>query len=159
VSPYESTRPQNQEYLHLHHCENFKFFITFWKADRIYESNIRMDLTGNRTVKVAIFSKCIVANLTIRPGRVTETRSTHWEMRNACKNFVGKPEGKRPLGRSKSKRKYNMKEDLRNVGFGRAELIHLAQHGVQWRSLVNMVVNIWLHPLTRGIYYFFNKIN
>jgi hypothetical protein len=37
---------------------------------------------------------------------------------NACKVFVGKPEGKRPLGRPRRRRKDNIKMDLRAVGWG-----------------------------------------
>jgi hypothetical protein len=40
------------------------------------------------------------------------------EMRNAYKIFVRKPEGKRPLGRPRSRWEDNVKMDLREIGFG-----------------------------------------
>jgi hypothetical protein len=43
-------------------------------------------------------------------GRVC---STSWKKRNAWRIFVGKPEGKRPLGTQRSRKVYNIKRDLR----------------------------------------------
>jgi hypothetical protein len=44
--------------------------------------------------------------------------STHGEMRNACRIFVGQPEGKRSLGRPTRGRKDNIKMDLRETRWG-----------------------------------------
>jgi hypothetical protein len=43
--------------------------------------------------------------------------STNGEKRNACKILVGKPEGKRPLGRSRLRRVDNIKMDLGEIGW------------------------------------------
>jgi hypothetical protein len=54
---------------------------------------------------------------------------------------VGKPEGKRPLGRPRRRWKDNIRMDLREIGWGGMEWIDLAQDRDQWRALVNMVMN------------------
>jgi hypothetical protein len=55
---------------------------------------------------------------------------------------VGKPEGKRPLGRPRPNWEGNIKMDLREVGWGGTEWIDLAQDREQRRSLVCMVTNL-----------------
>jgi hypothetical protein len=49
------------------------------------------------------------------------------EKRNAYKISVGKPEGKRPLGRSRRKWVYNIKMKLREIGWGSMDWIDLTQ--------------------------------
>jgi hypothetical protein len=49
------------------------------------------------------------------------------EKRNAYRILVGKPEGKRPLGRPRHMWKDNIKMDLREMGWGGMNWIHLAQ--------------------------------
>jgi hypothetical protein len=55
---------------------------------------------------------------------------------------VGKPEGKRPLGRPRRRWVDNIKMDLREIGWYGMDWIDLAQNGVQWRALVNTVMNL-----------------
>jgi hypothetical protein len=57
---------------------------------------------------------------------------------------VGKPEGKRPLGRPIRRWVDNIKMDLREVGWGGMNWIDLAQYREQWRALVNTVMNPWV---------------
>jgi hypothetical protein len=64
--------------------------------------------------------------------------------RNAYKILMGKPEGKRPLGRSRRRWEDNIKKDLREIGSGGMDWIHLAQDMNWWRALVNMVMNLWV---------------
>jgi hypothetical protein len=64
------------------------------------------------------------------------------ETRNAYRVFVGKPEGKRPLGRPRRWWVYNIKIDLREVGWDGMVWIDLAQDRDQWRALVNTVMNL-----------------
>ena len=57
-------------------------------------------------------------------------------------SLVGKPEGKRPLGRPRRKWDDNIKMDLEEVGFGVMGWIELAQGRDSWRALVNVLMNL-----------------
>jgi hypothetical protein len=67
--------------------------------------------------------------------------STH-EKRNAYRILVGKPKGKRPLGRPRCRRVDNIKMDLREIGWSGMNMIVLAQDRDQWMALANMVMNL-----------------
>jgi hypothetical protein len=64
------------------------------------------------------------------------------EMRNAYKRLVGKPEGKRPLGRPRRRRMNNIKMDIRETGWDGMDWNELAQDRDQWRALANTVMNL-----------------
>jgi hypothetical protein len=55
---------------------------------------------------------------------------------------MGKPGGKRPLGRPRRRRVDNIKTDLREIEWNGMERIDLAQDRDNWRALVNMVMNL-----------------
>jgi hypothetical protein len=55
---------------------------------------------------------------------------------------VGKPEGKRPLGRPRRRWVYNIKMDLREIRWDGMDWIYLARDRDQWRDLVNTVMNL-----------------
>jgi hypothetical protein len=65
-------------------------------------------------------------------------------MRNAYDILVGKPEGKRPLGRPRHRWEDNIRMNLREIGWEGVDWIHLAQDRDQWWALVNMVMNLWV---------------
>jgi hypothetical protein len=56
--------------------------------------------------------------------------------------LVGRPEGKRPLGRPRRRWEDNIKMDLRETGVDVANWIRLAQDRVQWRAFVNTAMNL-----------------
>jgi hypothetical protein len=56
--------------------------------------------------------------------------------------MVGKPEGKRPLGRPRRRWVDNIKTVLREIGWDGMDWIVLAQDREQWRALVNTVTNL-----------------
>jgi hypothetical protein len=58
------------------------------------------------------------------------------------KVLVGKPEGKRPLGRPRCSWEDNINVDLQEVGCRGMDWIELAQDRDKWRTLVNAVMNI-----------------
>jgi hypothetical protein len=58
--------------------------------------------------------------------------------------LVGRPEGKRPLGRPRHRWEYNIKMDLRELVIHGANWIQLAQDRVQWQAFVNVVMNLWV---------------
>jgi hypothetical protein len=68
--------------------------------------------------------------------------STNGEKRTAYRILVGKPEGKRPLGRPRRRWVNNIKMVLREIGWDGIDLIDLAQDRDKWRALVNTVMNL-----------------
>jgi len=56
--------------------------------------------------------------------------------------LVGKPEGKRPLGRHRCRWENNMKIDIQDVACGGMDWIGLAQDRDRWRVLANAVMNL-----------------
>jgi hypothetical protein len=61
---------------------------------------------------------------------------------NVYRIFVGKPEGKRPLGRPRRRWVDSIKMDLTEIGWDGMDWIVLAQDRDQWRALVNTVMNL-----------------
>jgi hypothetical protein len=64
------------------------------------------------------------------------------EKRNAYRLLVGKPKGKRPLGRPRRRWVYNIRMDLGEVGWGDVDWTDLARDRNRWRALVNSVLNL-----------------
>jgi CRISPR/Cas system-associated protein Cas7 (RAMP superfamily) len=64
------------------------------------------------------------------------------ERRGVYRVVVGKPEGKRPLGRPRRRWESNIKMDLQDVGCGGMDWIGLAEDRDRWRALVNAVMNL-----------------
>jgi hypothetical protein len=86
------------------------------------------------------------------PGiiRVIKARRMRWaghvarmrEVRGAYNILVGRPEGRRPLRRPRRRWEDNIKMDLREIGFGDVDWIHLAQDRDRWRAVVNTVISL-----------------
>jgi hypothetical protein len=64
------------------------------------------------------------------------------EKRNAYRILVGKPEGKRPLGRTRHRWEGNIKMDFREIIWDGVNWIDMVQDRDQWRALVNTVLNL-----------------
>ena len=64
------------------------------------------------------------------------------ERRGVYRVLVGKPEGRRPLGRPRRRWEDNIKIDLQEVGCGGMDWIHLAHDRDRWRAVVNAVMNL-----------------
>jgi hypothetical protein len=62
-------------------------------------------------------------------------------MRGVHRVLVGKPEGKRPLGRPRCRWEDNIKMDIQKVGCGGMDCIDLAHDKDRWSALVNAVMN------------------
>jgi len=81
--------------------------------------------------------------------RVVKERRMRWaehvarmaEGRGVHRVVVGKPEGKRPLGRPRRRWEDNIEMDLREVG-GSGDWLELAQDRDSWRTLVSAVMNL-----------------
>jgi hypothetical protein len=63
------------------------------------------------------------------------------EKRNACRLLIGKPEGRRPLGRPRCRWVDIIRMNLGEVGWGGVDWIGLAQNRDKWIALVNTVMN------------------
>ena len=82
--------------------------------------------------------------------RVIKSRRMRWaghvarmgEGRVVYRVLVGKPEGKRPLGRPRRRWQDNIRMDLQEVGLGYEDWIGLAQDRDRWRALVSAVRNL-----------------
>jgi hypothetical protein len=82
--------------------------------------------------------------------RVIKWRRMRWaghvarmgKSRGVYKVLVGKPEGKRPLGRHRRRWEDNIIIDFQEVGCGGMDWIELAQERDRWRALVNAVTNL-----------------
>jgi hypothetical protein len=82
--------------------------------------------------------------------RIMKTRRMRWaghvaqilENRNEYRLLVGKPEGKRPLGRPRRRWLDNIRMDLVEVGWGCVDWIGLAEDRDRWRAVVNSAMNL-----------------
>jgi hypothetical protein len=90
-------------------------------------------------------------NLYASPNiRVVKSRRMIWaghvarmgRMRNAYSILAGRPEEKRPHGRLRRRLEYNIRMDLREIGWEVVDWIHLAQYMDQWWALVNRIMNL-----------------
>jgi len=72
------------------------------------------------------------------------------EGRGVHRVLLGKPEGKRPLGRPRRRWEDNIKMDLQEVRGGCGDWVELAQDRDRWRALVSTVMNLRV-PKMRGI--------
>jgi hypothetical protein len=87
-------------------------------------------------------SPSIVRIIKLRRVRWAEHVARMGEERNVYRLLVGKPEGKRPLGRSRCRWMDNIKMDLLEIGLNVVDWIGLAQDRCRWRALVNSVMNL-----------------
>jgi hypothetical protein len=82
--------------------------------------------------------------------RVIKSRRLKWaghmgrmgEGRGVNRVLVGRPKGKRPLGRPRCRWEDNIKIDFRKIGIDGTNWIRLVQVRVQWRAFVNTVMNL-----------------
>jgi hypothetical protein len=87
-------------------------------------------------------SPSIIRAIKARRMRWTGYVALMGEVRGAYSILVGRPEGRRPLRKPRHRWEDNIKRDLREIGFGDVDWIHLAQDRDRWWALVNTVMNL-----------------
>ncbi|KAJ4444184.1 hypothetical protein ANN_05974 [Periplaneta americana] len=110
---------------------------------RKYDSTLEVFVTGEREhiSETNNSSPDIIRNIKPRRLRWAGHVARMGESRNAYRVLVGRPEGKRPLGRPRRRWEDNIKMDLRKVGYDDRDWINLAQDRDRWRAYVRAVMN------------------
>jgi hypothetical protein len=122
---------------------------------RVFEKSVLRKIFGSRREEDGSWRKLHddeLHNLHSSPNivRVIKSRRMRWAGHMArmgegsCvyRVLVGRPECKRPLGRTRHWWEDNIKMDLREIGIDRANWFRLAQDRVRWRAFVNTVMNL-----------------
>jgi hypothetical protein len=89
-------------------------------------------------------SSNIVRVIKSRRMRLAGHAACTGEGRGVYRVLVGRPEGKRPLGRPRHRWENNIKMDLGEIGIDGLNWIQLAQDRVHWRACVNAIMNLWV---------------
>ena len=103
----------------------------------------------HRTLKRCIEARSCISGISIGIIYCECFVARMGEERGAYRVLVGKPEGKRPLGRPRRRWVDNIIMDLQEVGCGYVDWIGLAQDRDRWRTLVSAVLNLRV-PLNAG---------
>ena len=136
-------------------CETWSLTLREERRLRVFEKRVlrrifgpkRDEVTGewrtlhNEELNDLYSSPNIVWVIKSRRIRWAEHVARMGERRGLYRVLVGKPEGKRPLGRPRRRWEENIKMDLQEVGCGGMDWIELAQDRERWRALVNAVMN------------------
>jgi hypothetical protein len=142
----------------LYGCETFSLMLREEHRLRVFENRVltrifgpkRDDVTGgwrklhNEELHGLYFSPSIVRVIKARRMRWVGYVARMGEVRGAYNILVGRPEGRRPLGRPRRRWDDNIEMDLREIGFGDVDWINLAQDMDRCLALVNAVMNLWV---------------
>jgi hypothetical protein len=96
----------------------------------------------NEELHILYSSSNIIRQFKLRRMRWAEHVARMGEERKVYKVLVGKPEGRRPLGRPRRRWEDGIRMDLREIGWGSVDWMQLAQDRDRWRALVNTVMNL-----------------
>jgi hypothetical protein len=138
----------------LYGCETWSLTLREEHRLKVFENRVlrrifgpkRGEVTGgwrklhNEELHVLYSSPNIIRVIKARRMRWAGHVACMGEVRSAYNTLVGRPEGRRPLGRPRRRWEDNIKMDLWETGFGDVDWVHLAHD--RWRALVNTVMNL-----------------
>ncbi|KAJ4441387.1 hypothetical protein ANN_11242 [Periplaneta americana] len=149
----------------LYGCETWTLTLREKQRLRVFENKVLRKIFGAKRVEVtgewrklhnaelhALYSSPdIIRNIKSRrlrwAGHVVRIAWANPEMHIV---LVGRPEGKRPLGRTRRRWEDNIKMDLREVGYVDREWINLAHDRDRWRAYVRAAMNLRVPPKSAG---------
>ncbi|KAJ4450192.1 hypothetical protein ANN_01599 [Periplaneta americana] len=137
-------------------CETWTLTLREEHRLRVFENKVLRKIFGakrdevteewrkihNTELHTLSSSPDIIRNIKSRRLRWAGYVARTGESRNAHRVLVGRPEGKRPLGRPRRRWEDNIKMDLREVGYDDRDWINLAQERDQWRGYVMAAMNL-----------------
>jgi hypothetical protein len=140
----------------LYGCETWSLTLREEHRLRVFENKVLRRISGPKRDEVTVgwgkLHNEELRDLYSSPSiiRIIKSRRMRWaghvaqmgENRNAYRLLVGKPEGKRPLGRPRCRWADNIKIDLLEIGWGGVDWIGLAQDRDKRTALVNAVMNL-----------------
>ncbi|KAJ4443398.1 hypothetical protein ANN_05066 [Periplaneta americana] len=140
----------------LYGCETSTLTLREEHRLRVFENKVlrkifgakRDEVTGewrklhNTELHALYSSPGVIRNIKSRRLRWAGHVARMGESRNAYRVLVGRPEGKRPLGRPRRRWENNIKMDLREMGYDDREWINFAQDRDQWRAYVRAARNL-----------------
>jgi len=140
----------------LYGCETWSLTLREERKLRVFENMVLRRIFGPRRDEVTgewrILHNEELNDLYSSPNivRVIKSRRMRWaghvahieEERGVYRDLMGKPEGRRPLGRPRHRCVDNIRMDLQEVGCGYIDWIWLAQDRESWRTLVSAVMSI-----------------
>jgi hypothetical protein len=141
----------------LYGCETWSLTLREEHRLRVFENRVLRRIFGpKRNEVMGEWTKLHsgeLHNLYSSPNTIRQIKSgrMRWVEHVACmgegrkvfKVLVGKPKGKRPLGRLRYRWEDGIKIDLSENGWESVDWIRLALHRNRWRALVNEVMNLW----------------
>ncbi|KAJ4430145.1 hypothetical protein ANN_22355 [Periplaneta americana] len=129
----------------LYGCETWTLTLREEHRLRVFENRVLRKIFGakrDEELHALYSSSDIIRNIKYRRLRWAGHVARMGESRNAYRVLVGRPKGKRPLGRPTRRWEDNIKMDLREVGYDDREWINLAQDRDQWRAYVRAGMNL-----------------
>ena len=131
----------------LYGCETWSLTLREEHRLRVFENRVLRRIFGPKRDGVTDALNDLYCSPSI--VRVIKSRRMRWaghvarmgERRSVHKVLVGKPDGKRPLGRPRLRWEDNIKMEIQEVGKGGGDWMQLAQDRDRWRTLVSTVMN------------------
>jgi hypothetical protein len=139
----------------LYGCETWSFTLGEEHRLRVFENRVLRKIFGPKREEDGSWRTLHndeLHGLYSSPNIVRVIKSMRWgghlahmgEGRGAYRVLVGRPGGKRPLGRLRHRWEDNIKMDFGEIRINGANWIWLAQGRVQWQAFVNTVMNLWV---------------